>query len=265
MTLTIGTAPFGSAPAGRFNFDPQPPEHALHVEPSPRRVRVMLGGQAVADSTRAQLLQPPQQTALYLFPHEDVRRDLLQPSENTASAPALGAATFWTVRAGDAVAENAAYSYEQPPDSAAMVQGQMAFVWDAMDAWFEEDEEVFVHPRDPYHRIDVLRSSRHVVIRWGNTVVADSTRPRMLLETGLPVRWYLPREDVRTDLLAPSYTTTPCPYKGVAQYWTLRDGDREERDVVWSYPEPMHDAEAVQGLMCFFDERLELTADAGPR
>ena len=265
MTLTIGTSPFGSAPAGRFNFDPQAPEHVLHVEPSLRRVRVMLGGEAVADSTRVQLLQPPQQTGLYLFPREDVRMDLLERSDRTASAPALGPATFWTVRAGDAVAEDAAYSYESPPSSAAMVQGLVAFVWDAMDAWFEEDEEVFVHPRDPYNRIDVLRSSRHVVVRWGNTVVADSTRPRMLLETGLPVRWYLPREDVRTDLLEPSYTTTPCPYKGVAQYWTLRDGAREERDVVWSYPEPMHEAEAVRGLMCFFEERLELTADDGPR
>jgi uncharacterized protein (DUF427 family) len=265
MTLTIGTAPFGSTPSGRFNFDPRPPEHVLHVEPSARRVRVLLGGETVADSERVQLLQPPGQTALYLFPREDVRSDLLQPSDRSATAPALGAATFWTVRAGGATAEDAAYSYERPPESAAMVEGLIAFVWDAMDAWFEEDEEVFVHPRDPYHRIDVLRSSRHVVVRWGDVVVAESIRPRMLLETGLPVRWYLPREDVRTELLEASYTTTRCPYKGVAQYWTLRDGAREERDVVWSYPEPMHDAEAVEGLLCFFDGRLDVTAGPGPR
>jgi uncharacterized protein (DUF427 family) len=263
MTLTIGTAPFGSRPSGRFNFDPQPPEHVLHVEPSPRRVRVLLGGRTVADSTRVQLLQPPSQTAVYLFPREDVRAQL-EPSERSATAPGLGDATFWTVRTEGATAEGAAYAYESPPDSAAMVQGLVAFDWDAMDAWFEEDEEVFVHPRDPYHRIDVLRSSRRVVVRWGDRVVAESTRPRMLLETGLPIRWYLPREDVRTHLLEPSYTTTPCPYKGVAQYWTLRDGAREERDVVWSYSEPMHDAQAVEGLLCFFDERLELKADDGP-
>lgn len=263
MTLTIGTAPFGSQPAGRFNFDPQPPEHVLHVEPSPRRVRVLLGGQVVADSTGVVLLQPPSQTAVYLFPREDVRADL-EPSGRSASAPGLGDATFWTVRAGDAVASDAAYSYDAPPQAASMVQGRVAFVWDAMDAWFEEDEEVFVHPRDPYHRIDVLRSSRQVVVRWGDTVVAESSRPRMLLETGLPVRWYLPREDVRTELLEPSYTTTPCPYKGVAQYWTLRDGGREERDVVWTYPEPMHDAAAVEGLLCFFDERLDVAVVEAP-
>jgi uncharacterized protein (DUF427 family) len=264
MTLTIGTAPFGSSPSGRFNFDPQPPEHVLHVEPSPRRVRVLLGSETVADSTRVQLLQPPGQTPVYLFPREDVCAQL-EPSGRTATAPGLGEATFWTVRAGDAVAQDAAYGYQSPPGSAAMVRGLVAFVWDAMDAWFEEDEEVFVHPRNPYTRIDVLRSSRRVVVRWGETVVAESTRPRMLLETGLPVRWYLPREDVRTDLLEPSYTTSRCPYKGIAQYWTLREGDREERDVVWSYPEPMHDAQAVEGLLCFFHERLELTADDGPR
>ncbi len=265
MTLTIGTAPFGSVPAGASNFDPHPQEHVLHVEPTSRRIRVRLGGQVVADSTAAQLLHPPGQTGTYLFPREDVRMELLHPSDLRTSAPALGEATFWTVAAGGSSAENAGYSYESPPGSAAMVTGLMGFVWDAMDAWFEEDEEVFVHARDPYHRIDVLRGSRHVVGRWGDTVVADSVRPRMLFETGLPIRWYLPREDVRTDLLAPSYTTTRCPYKGVAQYWTLRDADREERDVVWSYPEPMHDAEAVANLLCFYDETLELTADGGPR
>ncbi len=265
MTLTIGTAPFGSQPSGRFNFDPQPPEHVLYVEPSPRRVRVLLGGETIADSTRAQLLQPPGKTPIYLFPRDDVRTDLFRPSAKTTTAPALGEATFWSVQAGEATAEDAAYSYEAPPGSAAMVKDLVAFVWDAMDAWFEEDEEVFVHPRDPYNRIDVLRSSRHVVVRWGDTVVAESTRPRMLVETGLPVRWYLPREDVRTDLLEPSYTTTRCPYKGVAQYWTLRDGDREERDIVWSYPEPMHDAEAVEGLLCFFNERVDITAGDRPQ
>jgi uncharacterized protein (DUF427 family) len=261
VTLTVGTAPFGSSPIGWFNFDPHPPADVVHVEPSPRRVRVLLDGVTVADSEDVLLLQPARQTGVYLFPREHVRMDLLSRTEKAASAPALGEASFWSVRVGDATAEDAAYSYESPPDSAAMVKDLIAFVWDAMDAWFEEDEEVFVHPRDPYTRIDVLRSSRRVVVRWGDTVVADSTRPRMLLETGLRPRWYLPREDVRTDLLEPSYTTSRCPYKGVAQYWTLRDGDREERDVVWSYPEPMHDAQAVDGLLCFFDERLDVSVD----
>jgi uncharacterized protein (DUF427 family) len=127
-----------------------------------------------------------------------------------------------------------------------------------MDGVFEEDEEVFVHPRDPSTRIDVLRTSRQVRVHLGGTLLADSRRARMLIESGLPVRWYLPRDDVRTDLLEPSYTTTRCPYKGIAHYWSVHVGGRREKDLVWTYPEPFHDAEAVRGLLCFVDDRVEL-------
>ena len=113
---------------------------------------------------------------------------------------------------------------------------------------FEEDAQVFVHPRDPYTRIDVLRSSRRVRVRVRNTVVAESTHPRMLIESGLPVCWYLPPEDVRTELLASSSTTTRCPYKGVARYWSVRLRDCFEQDIVWSCPQPFHDGEGVRGL-----------------
>ena len=129
---------------------------------------------------------------------------------------------------------------------------------------FEEDEEVYVHPRDPYTRIDVLASSRRVRVRTKDTILAESTRPRMLIESGLPVRWYLPREDVRVDLLEPSSTTTRCPYKGVASYWSLRAGDRYEPDIAWSYPEPLHDAAGVRGLLCFFDDRVDVEVTDGP-
>ena len=139
--------------------------------------------------------------------------------------------------------------------------GLIAFDWDSVDGVFEEDEEVFVHPRDPYTRIDVLRSSRRVRVSLKGTLVADSARPRMLIESGLPVRWYLPREDLRTDLLEPSYTVTRCPYKGIAHHWSLRSGGHYEKDVLWTYPEPFHDAEAVRGLMCFYDDRVEVEVE----
>ncbi len=258
MSLTKGSGPFGSSPAGSFNFDPHAPEHVLYVERSPRRVRVILGGETVADSADVRLLHPPGRTPTYLFPREHVRRELFEPGARHAADPAMGEATYWTVRVGDRQAQDAAYSYEHPPESAAEIAGLVAFDWDSMDGVFEEDEEVFVHPRDPYTRIDVLRSSRRVRVRLGDTVVADSTRPRMLIESGLPVRYYLPREDVRAELLEPSYTATRCPYKGVAHYWSLRDGQRFERDIVWTYPEPFHDAAAVRGLLCFVDERVQL-------
>ncbi len=257
MSLTTGSGPFGQRPAGRFNFDPHAPEHVLYLERSPRRVRVLLGEATVADSDQIRLLHPPGRTPTYLFPREHVRTELFEPSERRASDPGMGERTYWSLRAGEHHAPDAAYSWEQPPDSAAAIAGRVAFDWDSVRV-FEEDEEVFVHPRDPYTRIDVLRSSRNVRVTVGGTVVAQSDRPRMLLESGLPVRWYLPREDVRTDLLEPSYTTTRCPYKGIAHYWSLRLGDRYHEDLVWTYPEPFHDAEAVRGLLCFPQDRVEL-------
>jgi uncharacterized protein (DUF427 family) len=161
------------------------------------------------------------------------------------------------VRAGDEAAGDAACSWQQPPQSAAAIAGLIAFDWDSFTV-FEEDEEVFVHPRDPYTRIDVLRSSHSVRVTVDEVVLAESTRPRMLPESGSPVRWYLPPEDVRTDLLEPSCTTTRCPYKGIAHYWSLRLGDRYDKDLVWSYPEPNHDADAVRGPLCLPQDRVEM-------
>ncbi len=258
MSLTKGSGPFGARPVGSFNFDPHRPEHVMYLERSPRRVRVILGGVTVADSTDVRLLHPPGRTPTYLFPRQDVRTELFERSDRRRSDPAMGEGTYWTVQAGDRRAVDAAYSFVQPPEPAAAVAGLVAFDWDSMDGVFEEDEEVFVHPRDPYTRIDVLRSSRHVQVRIGDVVVADSTRPRMLIESGLPVRYYLSREDVRTELLEPSYTTTRCPYKGIAHYWSVRLGERYEKDLAWTYPEPFHDAEAVRGPLCFVEERVDL-------
>jgi uncharacterized protein (DUF427 family) len=226
---------------------------------------VVLAGEDVGDSTGVYLLHPPGRTPTYLFPRRHVRTEWFEPSDRRRSDPGMGQATYWNVRVGDRRAMEAAYSWERPPESAAGIAGLIAFDWDAMDGVFEEDEEVFVHPRDPYTRIDVLRSSRRVRVRLGEVLVADSTRPRMLIESGLPVRWYLPREDVRTDLLAPSYTTTRCPYKGIAHYWSLWSEEGLEKDVLWTYPEPFHDAEAVRGLMCFVDDRVALEVGDGPR
>ncbi len=265
MSLTKGSGPFGEHAAGEFNFDPQAPEHVLYVERTPRRVRVFLHGDAVADSDDVRLLHPPGRTPTYLFPREHVRTELFQPADRRQSDPGMGERTYWDVRSGEHRKPNAAYSWQQPPDSAATIAGLVAFDWDSFSV-FEEDQEVFVHPRDPYTRIDVLPSSRHVRVSVGDSLVADSTRPRMLIESGLPVRWYLPREDVCSALLEPSPTTTRCPYKGVAQYWSLRLPDRYEQDLVWSYPEPLNEAEAVAGLLCFPQDRvqLEVTADSRP-
>ena len=130
-----------------------------------------------------------------------------------------------------------------------------------MDAWFEEDEEVFGHARDPYHRIDVVPSSRHVKIRVGSEVVAETASPLILFESSLPSRYYIPEEDVRADLLEKSDTTSICPYKGTANYLSVRAGGELHRDVIWMYREPHLAVSKVEGHLCFFDEKVDVELD----
>ncbi len=192
-------------------------------EPSSKWVRVMFGGEFIADSKRAHLLRPGG-PPYYYFPKEDVRMDLLQPTKHTEHSPGLGDASYLTVKVGDRIAENAAWTYPKPASDTFDLSGYVAFVWDKMDAWFEEAEPVYIHPRDPYKRIDILQSTRHIVIIVGGEKVAESHNPVLLFETGLPTRYYFPKLDVRVDLLEPSDKTTGCAYKGKAQYYSVRIG-----------------------------------------
>lgn len=138
----------------------------------------------------------------------------------------------------------------------------LAFYWDRVDAWLEEEEEIFVHPRNPYVRVDVLPSTRRVKVALGGTVLAETARPRLLFETGLPPRCYIPREDVRMELLSPSPTRTRCPYKGVASYFTARAGGKLVEDIAWSYEEPLPECPKIRGLLCFYPKRVDsLTVD----
>ncbi len=262
MTLTIGTGPFGDQGDKTFNFEVQAPRnHVLYFEDSPRRVRTMFNGETLADSRRVKLMHEKGLLPVYYFPEEDVRMDLLEESDHTTHCPFKGDASYWSVRVGDRVAENAVWSYPEPIDSAPQLAGYAAFYWNKMDRWYEEDEEVFVHPRDPYHRVDVLESSRHVKVSVNGEVVAQTDRPRILFETGLPPRYYIPPEDVREDVLVPSETTTQCPYKGEASYWSVEAGGERVEDLVWYYPDPIPAAGKIQGLSCFFNEKVDLEVD----
>ncbi len=186
-------------------------------EPSPKRVRVSFDGEFIADTRHAMLMwEPPRPVPLYYFPVADVRMDQLEPSEHRRPSVALGEARYWNVRGRHRVGANAAWGYDAPPEGAPAASGYVTFKWDQMDAWFEEDEEVFVHPRDPHHRIDVLQSSRHVEVLVRGEKVADTHRPLLLFETGLLTRYYIPKLDVRMNLLRRSDTLTRCPYKGDA-------------------------------------------------
>jgi len=144
------------------------------------------------------------------------------------------------------------------PDDADL-DGYVVLDWDAFEEWHEEDERVIGHPHDPFDRIDCLRSSRHVVISLDGQVLADTTRATLLFETPLGMRYYLPREDVRMDLLGPSAQQSICAYKGVASYWSVGAGGEEATDIAWGYEHPLHDALPVRDMVCFFTERVDLT------
>ncbi len=263
MGLTVGTAPFGGRPGGVFNGDLAPPDHLLYFEDSPRRVRLVFAGQTVADSSRVKLLHETGRVPCYYIPVDDVCWDMLEPSAKVTRCSAKGAATYWSLAVDGRRAEDAVWAYEQPLVTASWLTGYCSFVWDAVDAWYEEDEQIFGHPKDPYHRIDILASSRHVRVRHGGVLLAESRRPMLLFETGLPERYYLPAEDVRTDLLEPSDTHTRCPYKGVASYYSVRTAGGLLTDLVWYYPDPTPEAGRIGGLVCFYNERVELEVGPG--
>jgi len=229
--------------------------HWVHVSESPRHVRVFLGGETIADSKHAKLVREADVLPIYYFPENGVRKDLFTKTGRQAQCPFKGEASYWSIDTGGTRAENATWSYQSPLPDAAGIENHFAFEWSKMDKWFEEDEEIFVHARDPYKRVDVLPSSRHVRVVIDGHTVADTRRPRLLFETNHPVRYYIPQEDVRMDLLAPSATQSRCPYKGPAGYWSVKLGEQQFDDMVWGYREPIPECPKIKGLLCFFHER----------
>lgn len=237
--------------------EPDVADHRLEFEPTPRWVRVMFGGETIADSKHVMLMRETGHPPVYYFPQEDVRMDLLVGTDRRTHCPYKGDASYWSVNVGDRVAENAVWSYLDPLPHSPEIKGYMAFYWRKMDAWYEEEEEVFVHPRDPYKRVDVMPSSRHVRVILGGVMVAESHRPWLLFETGLPTRYYFPKEDVRMELFEPSESHTRCPYKGVADYWSAKIGEHVFKDIVWSYPDPIPECPKIKGLLSFFNEKVD--------
>jgi len=216
-------------------------------ELSPKWVRVRFGGRFIVDSQRAHLLYEPRRLPVYYFPLEDVADGVLAQSDRRD-----GTRAFYHVVSGGSRAEDTAWSFDERP-------GFVAFRWNEMDAWFEEDEEVFVHAKDPYHRVDVLRSTRHIRFVLDGETLAESHRPVVLFETGLPPRYYLPLTDVRMDLFERSETRTECPYKGEAEHLSARVGGTLHADVAWTYKLPTPESAKIQGLVAFYQERIDET------
>ncbi|MFJ8463596.1 DUF427 domain-containing protein [Streptomyces swartbergensis] len=231
-------------------------------EPSERWVRGRKGDVTVVDSRRPVLVwEPHLPVPQYAFPKDDVRTDLLRPAKNPPTGTHTGSQVFYDLEADGEVRENAAWTF--PADDLA---GHIAFEWflrtdTGLDHWYEEEEEIFVHPRDPHKRVDALPSSRHVRVEIDGRVVADTHAPVLLFETSLPTRYYFPREDVRLDLFDATDHSTGCPYKGTAEYWSWRGEGYVPPNIVWSYPDPLPAVAAIQGRVAFFNEAVDITLD----
>jgi uncharacterized protein (DUF427 family) len=231
----------------------------VRVEHGTKRIRAYLGGDLVADTTRPLLVWEKPYYPVYYFPAADVRAELLTADGRIVHSPSRGDGHTFTITAGGETATGAAVRYEQSPFDE--LRDAIRLEWDAMDAWFEEDEQVFTHPRDPYTRVDILPSSRHVRIEVDGVTVAESSKPTLLFETNLRVRYYLPKTHVRMDLLRPSESVSHCPYKGQAEYWSLRIGDAVHADLAWSYRTPLPESQRVAGLISFYTEKVDLYVD----
>jgi uncharacterized protein (DUF427 family) len=195
----------------------------------------------------------------YYLPVADVVAELV-PTGGSDHSPSRGDGEVLTVRVGGHEAEGAAVRYPDSPIE--QLRDHVRFDWDAMGAWFEEDEEVFTHARSPYSRIDILPTSREVVVSLGEVELARTRKAHALFETGLPVRWYVPRVDVRMDLLEQSDTVTRCPYKGTTVHFSARIDDEVVSDIAWSYPTPLPESQRIAGLVAFYDDKVTVTAEA---
>jgi uncharacterized protein (DUF427 family) len=233
MGLMTGTGPLGRKPAGTFNFEPPAPGRALYVEPSPKRIRVEVAGEIIADSLRAMMLHESGQQPIYYFPPDDVRADVIEPSDRHTHCPKKGDASYYTIRVGDHVIESGAWYYPEPIEGAPPIKDL----------------------------IDVLHSDRHVRVSLDGELLADTHRALALFESNLPSRWYLPREDVVAGL-EPSDTITRCPYKGNASYHSVTlSGGKTATDLVWTYADPLPEVGRITGLLCFFNEKVDIELD----
>lgn len=237
------------------------PNHKVRIESTSKWLRVTFGGEVVASSKKALILFETGATPVYYFPKNDVRMELLRATDTISSCLYKGNASYWSIVVGDRIAEDAAWAYAETYDDSPEIQNYVAFYWDKLDRWLEEEEEIFVHPRDPYKRIDVAGSSRHVKVVINGTVIAETSTPTLLFETGLPVRYYLRPTDIRMDLLLPTEKTTRCPYKGACNYYSANLDGQIIDNIAWYYRYPTLESAKIAGLIAFFNERIELYID----
>ncbi|HWD08905.1 MAG TPA: DUF427 domain-containing protein [Actinomycetota bacterium] len=233
-----------------------------HVEPVPRRLRGMLGTTAVFETSRALYVWEWPAYPQYYIPLADVTGGVLVDEQHSVGS-ARGPAAVHGLQAGDRYRPKAARVFRDSPVQG--LAGTVRFDWAALDAWFEEDERVFVHPRNPYTRVDALRSTRRVRIELEGAVLAESSSPVMVFETGLPTRYYLNRTEVDLTHLIPTTTVTECPYKGTTSgYWSVDLGGKVHKDLAWCYDFPTRQLAPIAGLIAFYNEKVDISVDGQP-
>lgn len=230
----------------------------IRIERGQKRIRGYVEGELVFDTTRPRLVWELPYFPTYYVPEEDVDAGLVATGE-TKRSPSRGDAELLDVKVKAALVERAALRYPESPIEE--LRGLVRFEWNALDEWLEEDEPIYTHARDPYTRVDILQSSRHLEIVVDGVKVAETDKPTILFETGLPPRYYLPLTDVRTELLTPSQKQTHCPYKGTANYFSLEVDGKVYDDFVWIYRSPLPESQKIAGLVAFLNEKVDLYVD----
>jgi uncharacterized protein (DUF427 family) len=257
MGLSWQQGPLAPGAIGRFLVPDPLPERLLFAEPLRRRMRVRFGGAWIADSEDVVLLHEPGRYPVAYFPLGAVAPDALQASDYTTRHRDLGPTSWYTVRAGPQGKPRAAWEHTGLPGYASELKGRVAFAWRAMDAFYEEDERIAGHAADSYHRIDIRQASRRLVVRHEDRVIADSSRPLVLYESGFAPRWYVPRADIDEAALTPAAGQTFCPYKGLASYYDIASA----RKAAWSYPDAWPEADRISGLVSFEPDKVAVHLD----
>ena len=256
MGLSWQQGPLGRNPNGQF-LVPAMPERVLYAEPLRRRLRAELGGSTVVQSDSAVLLFEPGRYPVAYFPLGDFADGALRSTDHRSKHSDLGETAWFEVVGGSRQAARGAWQHVTLPDHAAILEGKVALAWRAMDGFYEEDDRILGHAADPYHRIDIRRTSRRLVVRAGDRVVADSGNPLVLYESGFAARWYVPRADVVAEALTQVDLQTFCPYKGIASYYDI-DGIRH---AAWSYRAPFDELAAIGDLVSFEPDKVDVTVD----
>jgi uncharacterized protein (DUF427 family) len=260
MGLSWQQGPLSPGAIGRFLVPEPLPSRLLYAEPLRRRMRVRFGGRWIADSEDVLVLFEPDRYPVAYFPEAAIVAGALQPAEHATRHRDLGLTAWYSVHAGEKTAARGAWRHTDLPAHASLLQGRIAFAWPAMEAFYEEDERILGHAADSYHRIDIRQSSRRLVVRQQDRVVADTKRPLVLFESGFAPRWYVPRADVDESALTFVQHETFCPYKGVCSYYDIGDA----RLGAWSYRAPFAEVGRISGLVSFEPDIVSVELDGRP-